>query len=168
MEEKERSAAGAAPANRRGRRRVTATTAGSSLFPRGITVVGRPMRTPKTVFGNERILQKRPVFINNNLRRYGPALRNSRIRATNGRILSASNTFQANKVPWNCDNLSFIIKSISAGPVRRIFRIRNAAGIRRTKFTIRHSRIRRTRRGGRCTMGPMRYRRPIPNQGDPR
>ena len=50
LEERERSAAWAVPANRRGRSRVMATTAGSSLFPRGITVVGRPIRTPKTVF----------------------------------------------------------------------------------------------------------------------
>jgi hypothetical protein len=46
------------PAGRRGRSSVMATTAGSSHFPKEITVGGRPIRTPKKEFGMMFILSK--------------------------------------------------------------------------------------------------------------
>jgi hypothetical protein len=49
------------PENRRGRNSERETTAGSSLFPRVTTVVGRPIRTPKAEFETVPVSQKKRV-----------------------------------------------------------------------------------------------------------
>jgi hypothetical protein len=54
---------------------------------------------PQNGILNERILPKIPVIINNIFRPPEPAIRNVTVRATNGRILSASKTLQAKKEP---------------------------------------------------------------------